>query len=53
MAREGQIHCERDQGVMSLFADTGPEMGGFDETFVLHAGQDTDLSFRLRRAGAR
>ena len=22
---------ERDQGVMSLFADTGPEMGGFDE----------------------
>jgi hypothetical protein len=22
---------ERDQGVMSLFADTAPEMGGFDE----------------------
>jgi GT2 family glycosyltransferase len=33
----------------SLFWD----FGGFDETFVLHAGQDTDLSFRLRRNGYR
>lgn len=28
-------------------------VGGFDETFPLAAGEDTDLSFRLRKAGHR
>lgn len=38
---------------MAIARSALAELGGFDETFPLAAGEDTDLSFRLRKRGFR